>query len=550
MASGFGVNLNTCICGKLVNASAVDLKEKGMTPREAREQNSRGERRISHVGLSLSLPFKFSLRCPYVAVGLLLCFLGIGLTACKVGPNYHRPPAPVPNAYKEVPPPDSAQASEWVTAHPDDAMARGKWWEIYNDTELNSLEEQVNLSNQNIKQAEAQYREAKLNVRIARSYLYPTVTTNPSIMNSRNSVSGVANGNAFSRTTYDLPVDVSYEADIWGAVRRQYTAIAETAQASEAQLESARLSYQGELAQDYFELRGTDGDKSLLDTTVKSYQEYLKLTQDRFNNGVASGADVAQAQTQLNTARAQLIDLDVARSQYEHAIAVLAGKAPADLTVSAGAIQITPPPVPVGVPSTLLERRPDIATAERQMAAANEQIGVAKAAYYPTITISATGGVESTAFLKWFSWPSRFWSVGPQLAETLFDAGRRGATVQQNIAAYDATVANYRQTVLAAFQEVEDNLAALRVLENEAQAQADAVKAAQDSLNISTYQYKAGTVNYLSVITEQAILLQDQVQALNILTRRMSASVLLVKALGGGWDTSKLPTVQALQHGK
>jgi NodT family efflux transporter outer membrane factor (OMF) lipoprotein len=360
----------------------------------------------------------------------------------------------------------------------------------------------------------------------------------------------VANGIAFTRTTYDLPVDVSYEADIWGSVRRQYTAIAEAAQVSEAELENARLSYQSELAQDYFELRGTDGDKNLLDTTVKSYQEYLKLTQDRFNSGVASGSDVAQAQTQLDTARAQLIDLDVARTQYEHAIAVLAGKPPADLTVSAGPIQITPPMVPVGVPSALLERRPDIATAERQMAAANEQIGIAKAAYYPTITISATGGLESTAFLKWFSWPSRFWSVGPQLAETVFDAGRRGATVQQNIAAYDATMANYRQTVLTAFQEVEDNLSALRVLENESQAQDDAVKAAQNALDISTYQYKAGTVNYLSVITEQAILLQDQAQVVNILTRRMSASVLLVKALGGGWDTSKLPTVKDLEHGK
>jgi NodT family efflux transporter outer membrane factor (OMF) lipoprotein len=265
---------------------------------------------------------------------------------------------------------------------------------------------------------------------------------------------------------------------------------------------------------------------------------------------VASGSDVAQAQTQLNTARAQLIDFDVARAQYEHAIAVLTGKAPAELTVSKGSIKITPPPVPVGLPSQLLERRPDIATAERQMAAANEQIGIAKAAFYPTISFSASAGVESSAFLKWISWPSRFWSVGPAVAETIFDAGRRRATVQQNMAAYDASVANYRQTVLAAFQQVEDNLAALRVLENEAQAEDDAVRAAQNSLDISTYQYKAGTVNYLTVITEQAILLQDQVQALNILTRRLSASVLLVEALGGGWKSSQLPTVSALEHGK
>jgi len=475
------------------------------------------------------------------------------LTSCRVGPDYKRPPAPVPTAYKELPPPNSAQSSEWAPARPNDAIARGKWWEIYNDPELNALEEQVSLSNQNLKQAEAQFREAKLNVRIARSYLYPTITTSPSIVNSRSAITssaGVQNFTPSSRTTYDLPVDVSYEADIWGSVRREYQAIAEAAQISEAQLESARLSYQAELAQGYFELRGTDGDKGLLDTTVKSYQEYLKLTQDRFNNGVASGSDVAQAQTQVETARAQLIDLDVARAQYEHAIAVLTGKAPAELSVSPGPIKIVPPPVPVGVPSTLLERRPDIAVAERQMAAANEQIGIAQAAYYPTISISASAGLESTSFLKWISWPSRFWSVGPQLAETVFDAGRRRATVEQNVAAYDATVANYRETVLTAFQQVEDNLAALRVLENEAQAEDEAVKAAHNALDISTYQYKAGTVNYLAVITEQAILLQDQVQALNILTRRMSASVLLIEALGGGWNTAKLPSVHDLEHGK
>ena len=280
---------------------------------------------------------------------------------------------------------------------------------------------------------------------------------------------------------------------------------------------------------------------------MKSYQDYLKLTQDRFNSGVASGSDVAQAQTQLETARAQLINYDVARAQYEHAIAVLAGKAPSEVAVSYGSIKITPPPVPVGLPSQLLERRPDIANAERQMAGANEQIGIAKAAFYPLIgltTNSAPFGLQSTSFLHWLSWPSQFWSLGPGASETVYDAGRRRATLNQNIAAYDATVANYRQTVLGAFQQVEDNLAALRVLENEAQAEADAVKAAQSALDISTYQYKAGTVNYLAVITEQAILLQDQVQAVSILTRRMGSSVLLIEALGGGWDTSVLPSLR------
>jgi NodT family efflux transporter outer membrane factor (OMF) lipoprotein len=468
------------------------------------------------------------------------------LTSCKVGPNYHRPPAPVPNAYKEAPPPDSPQATEWVTAKPSDAMARGKWWEIYNDAELNALEEQVNISNQNIKQVEAQYREARLNVKIARSYLFPTITTNPSITYSRNSLTAIPGANSFTRTTYDLPVETSYEIDLWGAVRREYASLQATAQASEATLENARLSYQAQLAQDYFELRGTDGDEELLSTTVKSYEEYLKLTQDRFNSGVASGADVAQAETQLDTAKAQLVDLDVARHQYEHAIAVLTGKPPAEVSVSKASIHTTPPPLPVGVPSTLLERRPDIATAERQMAAANEQIGIAEAAYYPTLSISALGGFESASFLKWISWPSRFWSVGPNLSETVFDAGKRRATVQLNEAAYDATVANYREVVLGAFQEVEDNLSALRVLENESQAEDQAVQAAKNALNITTYQYKAGTVNYLSVITEQAVLLGDQVQALNILSRRMSASVLLIEALGGGWDTSKLPSNSVL----
>lgn len=524
-----------------------------MVGRKMRSQKSKRESQIAKRQVSGLLPFAFRLLAFDFCLPLLLCALCLTLTSCKVGPNYKRPPAPVPNAYKELPTAGSPQASEWAQAHPSDAIARGKWWEIYGEPELNDLEEQVSISNQNIKQAEAQYREAKLNVKIARSYLYPTITTSPSIINSRAPITGTAGVQNFkpaSRTTYDLPFDVSYEADIWGAVRRQYQAIIDTAQASDAQLESARLSYQAELAQDYFELRGSDGEKQLLDTTVKSYQEFLSLTQARFNSGVASGSDVAQAQTQLNTARAQLIDLDVNRAQFEHAIAVLVGKPPADLSVSAGANKIHPPIVPAALPSQLLERRPDIAAAERQMAAANEQIGVAKAAYYPTISISAAGGVESSAFLKWISWPSRFWSVGPQLAETLFDAGRRRATVNQTIAAYDATVANYRQTVLVGFQEVEDNLAALRVLENEAQAQGDAVQAAQNALDITTYQYKAGTVNYLSVITEQAILLQDQVQSVNILTRRMSASVLLVKALGGGWDTSKLPDSSNLVHSK
>lgn len=494
-----------------------------------------------------ALPVDFSFARVPSAVFLLLSALCLLSSACMVGPNYHRPAAPVPVTYKELPAANSPQAAAWAPAQPNDAFARGKWWEIYGDAELNGLEDQVSISNQNLKAAEAQFREATFAVKIARANLYPTISVSPSIVASRTSVTGIANGQSFSRTTYDLPASGTWESDLWGSIRRSIRASAETAQASDALLENARLSYQAQLAQDYFELRGADGEKQMLETTVRSYQDYLKLTQDRFNSGVASGSDVAQAQTQLETARAQLIDYDVARSQYEHAIAVLTGKPPADLSISYAPIKITPPPVPVGLPSTLLERRPDIAAAERDMAAANEQIGIAQAAFYPAIGLaSGSVGLESAAFLKWFSWPSRFWSVGPGLSETVYDAGRRRATVNQNIAAYDATVADYRQTVLTAFQQVEDNLAALRVLENEAAAEDRAVQAAQNALDISTYQYKAGVANYLTVITEQAILLSDQVQALNILTRRMSASVLLVEALGGGWNTSKLPSVASL----
>ena len=479
--------------------------------------------------------------CCLLLSALCLLFLS---AACMVGPKYHRPTAPAPSAYKETPPATWAETQEWKQAQPSEGVKRGKWWEIYNDPELNALEEQVSISNQNLKMAEAQFREAKFAVRIAHSNLFPTISVTPTIVNARSSINAALSTGR--QTTYDLPVNVSWEADIWGSVRRSILSSKEAAQASDAELENARLSYQAELAQDYFELRGTDGEKELLETTVKSYQDYLKLTRDRFSSGVASGSDVAQAQTQLETARAQLIDFNVARAQYEHAIAVLAGKAPAEVNISYNSIKIIPPVVPVGLPSQLLERRPDIANAERQMAEANEQIGIAKAAFYPSIgltTNSAPVGLESTSFKHWISWPSRFWSVGPGVAETVYDAGKRRATLNQNIAAYDATVANYRQTVLTAFQQVEDNVAALRVLEDEAQAEDQAVKAAQNALDISTYQYKAGTVNYLTVITEQAILLQDQVQAVNILTRRMSASVLLIEALGGGWDASTLPTL-------
>jgi NodT family efflux transporter outer membrane factor (OMF) lipoprotein len=487
---------------------------------------------------------------PVAALSVMALFSG----ACMVGPKYQRPNAPAPPAYKEPPTDNSAELNQWKPAQPNEAAVRGKWWEVYNDPQLNALEEQVAISNQNVLAAEAQFREARDAVRIARAALFPTISTAPTYTASRTSSTlfNFQAGNLTSgvRTTYDLPADLSYQADVWGSIRRSLQAGVATAQASAAQVESARLSFQAELAQDYFSLHGTDGDEELLRRTVKSYEDYLQLTRDRFNSGVASGSDVAQAQTQLSTARAQLIDYGVARAQFEHAIATLTGKPAAALSIPYSPIKITPPPVPIGVPSALLERRPDIAAAERQMVFANQQIGIAKSAYYPALTLTAAVGLESGSFAKWFSWPSRIWSVGPQVAETIFEAGRRHAQVQQAQAAYDATVANYRQTTLAAFQQVEDNLAALRVLENEANAEAEAVKAAQNALDISTYQYKAGTVSYLTVITEQAILLQDEVQAVNIHTRRMTSSVLLIEALGGGWNASTLPGASDLIHGK
>jgi len=482
----------------------------------------------------------------YSAKYRVLALTGVllGTSACMVGPKYQRPVAPAPSSFKEPPP------AGWKEAQPSDGVARGKWWEIYNDPALNALEEQVSISNQNVRLAEAQYREAKAAVRIARSALFPTLSASPSIVDTRSpsQVTGSVAGSAAAAPHgfYSLPLDLSYTADLWGSIRRTIAASAASAQVSAADLEGAKLTYQAELASDYFQLHGLDGDAELLESTAKSYQEYLVLTQNRYAGGVASLGDVAQAQTQLETTRAQLVDLGVQRAQLEHAIAILIGKPPAEFSIPPVTLKTPPPPVPVGVPSELLERRPDIAASERQVAAANEQIGIAKAAYYPTLTLSASGGLESAAFLKWLTWPSRFWSVGPQLAETLFDAGKRHAQVSQAEAAYDASVATYRQTVLTAFQQVEDNLAALRVLADEADVTGRAVKAANESLTISTDQYRGGIVAYLQVITTQTAALQEEKAAIDLLTRRMMASVTLIEALGGGWDASELPTKSAI----
>ncbi|HEV3331250.1 MAG TPA: efflux transporter outer membrane subunit [Bryobacteraceae bacterium] len=469
-----------------------------------------------------------------------------GLTAfallsasCLKVPAYQRPSTAVPQNFKEDPP------KGWKEAQPSDGLLRGKWWEIFGDPALNALEEQVSISNQNVQQAEAQFREAKAAVRVSRSALFPLVTTSPSITASQASsrLSSRA-GPSTVLGTYDFPFSASYTADVWGSIRRSVTASANTAQSLAAALENARLLYQSELAQDYFQLHGMDGDAALLRETVQSYQEFLVLTQNRYAGGIASDSDVALAETQLYNTQAQLTDIEVQRSQLEHAIAILIGKPPAELSVPRAPIQVPPPRIPVGVPSALLERRPDIADAERQAAAANQQIGIAKAAFFPTLTLAASTGFESSSFLNWITFPSRFWTIGPQLAQTLFDAGKRTAQVAEAEAGYDATAANYRQSVLTAFQQVEDNLSALRVLADEATELEQAVKSAERSVTVSTAQYRGGVATYLQVITTQAIALQDQRSAIDLQTRRMTASVLLIEALGGGWDNSTLPTTK------
>jgi len=466
---------------------------------------------------------------------------------CTPGPKYRQPSAVVPPEFKEQPPADFKEAQGWKEAQPSDGQLKGKWWETYNDPQLNALEEQVAVNNQNVLQAEAQYREAVAAVKIVRSGLYPTLSAGPSITESRTeagSAPGAATAVSGLRTFYSLPISASWEPDLWGSVRRSVTAASAQAQTSAADLENARLLYQSQLAQDYFALHGLDGDIDLLTRTTQSYSEYLVLTRNRFSGGVASDLDVAQAESQLYAAQTELTDFGVARAQMEHAIAVLTGRPPAALTVAARLLQTPPPPVPVELPSQLLERRPDIAANERQAAAANEQIGIAKAAFFPALTLAATGGLQASSITTWIRWPSRFFSVGPTLAETLFDAGRRRAQVSQTLAAYDAAVAAYRQSVLTAFQQVEDSLSTLRILAEESVVADQSVKSAERALAVSTAQYKAGTTAYLTVLTAQATALAAERTQIDLLTRRLEASVQLVVNLGGGWDNSQLPTRQ------
>lgn len=469
-------------------------------------------------------------------------FAGLVLLAgCTVGPKYVKPTAPAPPAFREPPPASFMESPGWKQAQPADATLRADWWELFGSNELNGLEDQVDVNNQNLKAAEARYREARALIQVNRSNLYPTVSTAPSITTNRISGHSPTGGPPGDYGSYVLPIDVNYEIDAWGRVRRSIAAAREQAQATAADLETLRLSLHAELAMDYFEMRSLDSEKRLLDETLVAYQRALDLTLNRFNGGLSSRAEVAQARTQLETTRAQDIGVGVDRANFEHAIAVLAGRTPESLALEESPWRGAPPPVPVGVPSQLLERRPDIAAAERRAAAANEQVGIARAAFFPQLLITATGGLLGSNPVNWLLWPSRFWAVGPTVAETIFDAGRRRAQSESAVAAYDETVANYRESVLEAFQQVEDNLATLRILEEQAKAQSVAVAAARESLALSLNRYKGGLVTYLEVITAQSIALQDEYNEVDILRRRMDASVLLVKALGGGWDTAKLP---------
>jgi NodT family efflux transporter outer membrane factor (OMF) lipoprotein len=434
---------------------------------------------------------------------------------------------------------EMAGNSQWKMATPSDGLLKGKWWEIFGDPQLNRLEELVNVNNQNVKQAEAQFREARAAILANRANYYPSIGSTPAI--SQSHIEGKDNH------SFSLPAIVTWEPDLWGRVRLSVQNAVSNAQMSAADLENIRLSQQALLATDYFLLAAQDMQIQVLRGTIESYQKNLQLTINRHAGGVASRSDITLAQTQLAGALAQSTQMRVARAQYEHAIAMLTGQPPASLEIAATKIGGPPPPIPMGIPSQLLERRPDIAASERQVAAANANIGLAQTAYYPTLTLSATPGFLSTGLQTLFTYTSRYWSAGPSLSQTLFDFGRRGAALESTQAAYDATVAAYRQTVLSAFQEVEDDLSNLRYLAEEAVQQQEAVVAAREAVSLETDRYRAGTDSYLSVITTEIIALGDEQTAITILQQRMSAAIDLVKALGGGWDASTLPSANVLR---
>jgi NodT family efflux transporter outer membrane factor (OMF) lipoprotein len=466
---------------------------------------------------------------------LAACLFTAG--ACAVGPRYRQPPAPTPPAYKE--------AADWKPSHPRDEMVRGAWWEIFHDEQLNAMEERVSVSNQTLKAARAQFDQARALVGSSRAGLFPQLAGTMSTTEVNQSANRpLWNPSADTQyADYVLRVDASYELDVWGRVARTVEASRAQAQASAADLEAVGLSLHAELALDYFQLRELDAEQQILETTLTAYQKALELTRNRHDAGLVSGSDVALAETQLETTRAQLIELGVRRAQVEHAMAALTGQPASSFSVPALPLSMPTPEIPAGLPAEVLERRPDVAAAERRVAAANAQVGLARSAFYPVLALTGSTGFESAALRDWIRAASNLWSAAPTAALALLDGGRRRAVTQQAQAGYDRAVAQYQDTVLTAFREVEDNLAALRILAEEARVQNAATAAADRSLALATNRYKAGAAAYLEVISAQNALLANQRVGVGILMRRLNASVLLIKALGGGWDTSKLPRV-------
>lgn len=481
--------------------------------------------------------------CRYYTHCVLYFLMGLTLllTGCNFAPKYKKPPTPTPSAYKELTPESVKQVDGWKTAEPNDNVLRGKWWEVFGDAQLNALEDQINISNQTVAAALANFLSARAVVKQSRSQFFPTVTADPSVTRSRqsafrSSASSSTSGKATTFTEYSLPLDASWEPDFWGRVRNTVRASRLEAEASLADLENTRLSIQSELAVDYLQIRALDAQEKILNDSVVAFQESLRLTSVRHDTGIASDQDVAQAEIQLNSTAAQATDIGIQRAQFEHAIAVLVGKAPADFSISNEPLETKPVAVPFGVPSGLLERRPDIAAAERRVAEANAQIGVARSAYFPNITLSASGGYQSSSTANLFSGPALVWSLGAAAAQTVFDAGNKFAITEQAKAQYQGLVATYRLTVLSAFQDVENNLVALRLLSQEIQQEDAAVAASQRYLNLANDRYKLGIDSYLNVITAQTTLLGNQRTAVTLRLSQMTATVQLIKALGGGWS--------------
>ena len=469
----------------------------------------------------------------------------LALSGCMVGPKYVKPSVPLAPGFKEAGPDASRENANWHVGQPADAAQRGEWWKIFGDAELNALEPQVAANNQDLKAADARFREARALIRFNHASLYPTVGVAPFAGGLRESTyrpyfnASGALGNGVG--DLQLPVDLNYEIDVWGRVRRTVSAAREEAQASAGDRQTVLLSLQAELAVDYFEARSADAQEKLLNDTVKDFEEAYRVTNNRFEGGVSPKSDVDQAQTQLEAARVQARDITLQRAQFEHAIAVLLGEPPVSFALTNVPLDARPPAIPTGLPSELLERRPDIAAAERRVAEANDRIGIARAAFYPTISLNGSVGIEAASFGNLFNPASLLWSIGPTLSQTVFDAGRRASVSEQANASYDETVANYRQTTLTAFQQVEDNLTALRVLNQEAEHQHQATLAAQSAEQIFNNRYVGGLDTYLQVVTAQTTALNNERNDIDIMRRQMDASVLLIKALGGGWNVTDLP---------